>query len=185
MNILIIGLGGIGQRYLRLFKTNFKKSNVYALRKNKKQFEIKDNLKIDRKINIIKKYNINVIKNIEDIKHVKLDFALITTPTSLHLKYCKELISSEIPILIEKPLSNSYLQAKKILDYNETKKNILLTAHVFRFNPSVIKFKKLLSSNYIGNIYCISINLLYTFLFWHKVILHLFDRFYTPCRLPH
>ncbi len=168
MNILIIGLGGIGQRYLRLLKTNFKKSNIYALRKNKKQFEIKDNLKIDRKINIIKKYDISVIKNIKDIKNVKLDFALITSPTSLHLKYCKELISSEIPILIEKPLSNSYLQAKKILDYNETKKNIFLTAHVFRFYPSVLKLKKLLDSNYIGNIYCISINIFSFMPNWHQ-----------------
>lgn len=35
MNIIICGLGGIGQRYLRLISKNFKKFNIYALSSKK------------------------------------------------------------------------------------------------------------------------------------------------------
>ena len=168
MKILIIGLGGIGQRYLRILKKNYKNSIIYSIRSSKKNYEIDDNLKIDKNVDIMKKYQINKINDIKDIKLLQLDFALITSPTGKHLEYLRELISENIPILVEKPLSNSYSKAKKIIDYAHSLNVIILTAYVLRFHPAVKKLKKLLDKNILGKIQSVSIDIFSFMPGWHK-----------------
>ena len=68
MNFLIIGLGGIGQRYMRLLSKNFKNSRIFALRRNKNYYEIKDNLEIKKNTNIIKKYKIKEISSLDQLR---------------------------------------------------------------------------------------------------------------------
>ena len=56
MKALFIGLGGVGQRHLRILKKLYPNIQIGAVRKRGNTFEISDDLKIDKNVNIIKKY---------------------------------------------------------------------------------------------------------------------------------
>ncbi len=167
MNVLIVGLGGIGQRYLRILKKNFKNTNIYALRSSNNNFEISDNLVVNHSIDIVDKYDIKALRSIDEIRTINLDFAIITSPTSKHLRYHRVFAERKIPLLIEKPLSNSYSDAIKAFNYSKSNNNIMLTGYMLRFHPAVKKFKKLIDTSYLGLINHITVD---TFSFmpgWH------------------
>ena len=159
MNVIICGLGGIGQRYLRIISKNFKNFNIYALRSKKKRYEIKDNRTINKKINIEKKFNIKIIKNLNEIlkKNCNIDFAIVCNPTNKHLAVATKLVKMNIPCLIEKPISSNYVEAKKFSNLAK-KRNILFRAGYFlRIHPFVLYIKKLIKINYFGKIHSINI----------------------------
>jgi len=148
MNLLFCGLGGIGQRYLRIIKNNFPKSNLYSYttRKNFQKFEIDNNLKL-KKVDIYKKYNLTRISNTREIKPKFFDATFITNPTSMHITTCLEISNKSKKILIEKPLSNNLNKIKFI-----KKKNNIFTANVFRYHPIIIELKKIIESKNMGKL---------------------------------
>ena len=108
MNILILGLGSIGQRHLRNLKKITPKCNVFALRKKKLTPMLDNNNKViigDLK----KKYSLTYINNLNDIKKKKLniDAALVCTPSSHHVKQVIWLVKNNINCFVEKPLGSS------------------------------------------------------------------------------
>ena len=168
MNVLIIGLGGIGQRYLRLLKSNYRNVNVYAIRKKKRAYEIDDTLSLNKKTDIIKKYDITVLKDIKLLKDIEINWCIICSPTSRHLLHLKKLIDKNIPVLIEKPLSDNLSKSIRLIDYAQKKNCTILTAHMQRFNPCVVKLKKLIDNNFLGNLYSVQINVKSLMPSWHK-----------------
>tara|TARA_B100001123_G_C15238461_1_gene998120 strand:+ start:431 stop:1468 length:1038 start_codon:yes stop_codon:yes gene_type:complete len=168
MNVLFFGLGGIGQRYLRLVKKNFSNFAVYAYRIKGRKFEITDKLNANQKIDIEKKYNIKRIKNLNYLNKIKIDFAIICNPTSEHIKTIKKLLKHKIPILVEKPLSNSINRLDDVLLTLKKNKTLLLTGHMMRFNPAVIKLKKMIKNNFLGRIYNVVIKSHSYMPGWHK-----------------
>jgi len=159
MNVIICGLGGVGQRYLRIISKKFKKFSVYAFRSKNKPFEIRDDRTINKKTNIKKKFKIKIVKNINEIlkKNYKIDFAIISNPTNKHLIVATKLIKMNIPCLIEKPISSNYLEAKRFAKL-ANKKNILFrVGYFFRIHPLILYIKKLIKINYFGKIHSINI----------------------------
>ena len=159
MNIIICGLGGIGQRYLRLISKNFKKFNIYALSSKKNLYEIRDDRSVNKKINIEKKFDIKFINKAKDISRLncKINFAIICNPTSKHLQIASEFVKKNIPCLIEKPISSNYLEAKKFYNFAKKKKILFRTGFFLRIHPLVLYLKKLLNSHYFGKLHSINV----------------------------
>jgi predicted dehydrogenase len=159
MNVIICGLGGIGQRYLRLIKKNFTNSNIYALSSKKNLFEIRDDRSVNKKINLEKKFNIKYINSISDIYRIncKIDFAIICNPTSKHLQVASKLIKKNIPCLIEKPISSNFFEAKIFHNIAKKKKILFRTAFFLRIHPLVLYIKKLIESDYFGKLHSINV----------------------------
>ena len=86
MKILIVGLGSIGQRHLRnLYKIN-PKFKFIAVRKIFKVPILTNSLKISKKTrNLKEKYNIEYHRSLDLALKEKPDFAVICSPTSMHL----------------------------------------------------------------------------------------------------
>ena len=121
MNVLFIGLGGVGQRHLRVLKKLFPLVNIYAVRKKNRNSEITDQLRLETNVNIEEKYNITNCKTINDAVGFKLDFAIVSNPTSLHVETTLNLLEHKIPVLIEKPLSNNNKNIDKIFELSKKK----------------------------------------------------------------
>ena len=139
MNILIIGLGSIGQRHLRNLKKIEPKAQFYALRKkyttpllNSKNKIIKGNIK--------NKYSLKYINNLEEIikNTIKVDCAFVCTPTSHHVSQIIWLLKNDINCFVEKPLGSSLKNIKE-LEFLLKKKNKIITMIGFqlRFNPII------------------------------------------------
>jgi len=139
MNILIIGLGSIGQRHLRNLKKIQPKSQFYALRKKYTTPLLSSTNKVIRG-EIKKKYSLQYINNLEEINinKIKLDCAFVCTPTSHHVSQIIWLLKNDINCFVEKPLGSSLKQLKE-LEFILKKKNKLITMMGFqlRFNPII------------------------------------------------
>jgi predicted dehydrogenase len=84
-NILIIGLGSIGQRHFRNLKKINKNLKFFAIRRKKKAPQLNNNNKVVKRKFLSQKNQIKEI-NFNQIANFKFDLALITNPTSLHLQ---------------------------------------------------------------------------------------------------
>jgi predicted dehydrogenase len=146
MNILIIGLGSIGQRHLRNLKKIQPKAQFYALRKKYTTPLLNSANKVT-KGDIKKKYSLKYINNLEEINKnkIKLDCAFVCTPTSHHVSQIIWLLKNDINCFVEKPLGSSLKQLKE-LEFLLNKKNKLITMMGFqlRFNPIVQYLKNIL-----------------------------------------
>ena len=123
MNILNLGLGSIGQRHLRNLKELDKRINIFAYRKKFNTPALNNNNKVLNS-NLKKKYNISYIKNLSEIKKLKINCAFICTPSSHHAKEASFLIKNNISCFIEKPVETvKYIEKPVyITEYKEVEK---------------------------------------------------------------
>ena len=80
------------------------------------------------------------------------DGVILSTPTPLHVSQGLECIERSCPVLVEKPLATSAVQAKILTDAAEHAAVPLLVGHHRRHNPLIQKAKELIISGEIGNI---------------------------------
>jgi predicted dehydrogenase len=150
-NILIIGLGSIGQRHFRNLKKINKNLKFFAIRRKKKSPHLNNNNKVIKKKFLSQKNQIKEI-NFNQITNFKFDLALITNPTSLHLQTAIKIAKKKINLFIEKPISNN---TKMIYDLLKLiKKNKLICAVGFqtRYDDLLDKIKSIIDSKELGEI---------------------------------
>ena len=142
MNVLIVGLGSIALKHINAIRLIDQSTTIYALRStaNAKEEDC-----------IINLYSF------DDLNTINFDFAIISNPTSEHIKTINSLLKYKCPLFIEKPLSNSIEINDTI---NEIKRLNLLTyiACNLRFMDSLRYIKKIINNdkkriNEI-NVYC-------------------------------
>ena len=160
LNCAVIGCGRIGcgfdDNHSNLIKTHagsyFKNSqtNLVALCDiDKKKIE-----KYAKKYKISKTYT----STSELFKNEKLDCVSICTLVSTHLKIVEEAANSGVKgIFLEKPISDSINDAKKIIEICKRNKIKLQINHQRRFHPIYLKIKKVLDEKKIGEIQFINV----------------------------
>ena len=168
MKVLFFGLGGIGQRHLRNLVKIQPDVCIGAVKKTKRTFEIDDKLKANYKTNILRKYKIKKFSSFEDAKGFNPDFAIVTNPTSVHVKTALELVSNDTPVFMEKPISNNYDGLEELLQISKEKDVPVMIGYMMRFNPCAIKLKETIEKERIGKIYSIVLIINSYLPSWHK-----------------
>lgn len=148
MNILIIGLGSIGQRHLRNLKLIQPKSNFYVIRSNKgKSTPLLNNFNQVLKGDIKKKYSLKYFNSIYQLykNNIKIDCAFVCTPSSKHIPQVIELLKYNIHCFIEKPLGSSSKLLSKLESLLKKKKKIItMMGYQLRFNPLIEYLNKVI-----------------------------------------
>lgn len=131
MKILIIGLGSIAQKHIKVIKELKPNADIFALRSNH---------------NVSKSNEIQNIFSWSEIP-IDLDFILISNPTSLHAETIVRCLDYNVPLFIEKPVLNSLDKSSELI--SEVKKRDLITyvACNLRFHPAIQFLKKEISKN--------------------------------------
>jgi len=142
--LLIVGLGSIGRRHLRLVKFYFPNVNIVVLRHKK------CNSSDIKKLGLHK-----CVTSINDAIILNPQAAIISNPTSQHIEIARKLANKGINLLIEKPISDSSKGVKELIDICHQNKVILMTGYNLRFLPSLIEFRKQIQSRKIGKIYSV------------------------------
>ena len=161
MNILILGLGSIGQRHLRNIKKIQPKTQFYALRK-KYITPLLSNKNKAIKGDIKKKYSLKYINSLKDIKQKKINIncAFICTPTSDHISQAIWLIKNNINCFVEKPLGSSLKRVGELNSLLKKKKNVItMMGFQLRFNPIIKYLEKIVQKKSpIGKIFSLHIH---------------------------
>ena len=160
--VLVIGYGSIGRRHVVniLKNTNFKIIIISQRKKiNKNDFKgISQNI-LNNRLTISDSLEKSLLENPK--------IAFISNETSKHISVAVKLVKNGIDIFIEKPLSNSLNDIKKLEKIVIDNKLISMVGCNFRFFPPFKEIKKLLNKKIIGKIYSIQLENSSYFPDWH------------------
>jgi len=139
--ILIVGLGSVGKRHLRLAREVLPEAEIAVLR-----HEVTSS---------IPEFADRIFSTIDHVLEFAPNVAVIANPATFHLCAAMPLANAGAHLLIEKPLSNSISGLADLLFICQQKGSILTTGYNLRFSKSLQKFKSLLEAKVIGTIWSV------------------------------
>lgn len=149
--VVFFGLGSAGQKHLKNLKKLKLNLKIYYFKETKKNFLI--NKKLEKKnTDIIKKYNLILIKKLNELKLIKPNVAFICNPSSKHIKFAVFCAKIGCHLFIEKPISNKFQNLKYFTKIIKKKKLVVNIGYQFLFHPLVKRLKKIIQSKGLGNI---------------------------------
>ena len=132
IRIGVIGIGYLGKFHLEKFQKNKDCQLVWLIDKNIK------NLK-----NYKDKYNVST--NYKEIVN-DVDAVSIVTPTVNHYEIARYFIEKNKHVLIEKPMTQTVSEAKKLINLAKKYKKTIQIGHLERFNPVIRKVSSLIKN---------------------------------------
>ena len=132
IRIGVIGIGYLGKFHLEKFQKNKDCQLVWLIDKNIK------NLK-----NYKDKYNVST--NYKEIVN-DVDAVSIVTPTVNHYEIARYFIERNKHVLIEKPMTQTVTEAKKLINLAKKHKKTIQIGHLERFNPVIRKVSSLIKN---------------------------------------
>lgn len=127
MKIGIIGIGKLGSIHLRIYQEIKGIEKIYL---------------VDTDINKVSAHQ--GLPALSDYRKLlgKVDAVSIATPTTTHFRIAKFFLENKIPVLVEKPITQSLSQANKLIKTAEKNKTLLFVGHVERYNNAYLAIKK-------------------------------------------
>ena len=136
--ILIVGLGSIGKRHLRLARELIPEADIRVLR-HQASIAVPDNAN-------------GCFSNIEEVIAFAPQIAVIASPATFHIATAQALAEVGVHLLIEKPLSASLDGVTQLLETCQQQGTVLLTGYNLRFLPSLQRYRDLLGECVIGKV---------------------------------
>jgi predicted dehydrogenase len=136
--IIIVGLGSIGKRHLRLARELMPEADIRVLR--------------HKATNEVPEYSNGSFSDIEDAIAFAPNIAVIASPAPFHVPTALSLAEAGIHLLIEKPLSSSQVGVMQLIEVCQKGGVALLVGYNLRFLPSLRRFRDLLGEGVIGNV---------------------------------
>ena len=106
---------------------------------------------IEKVEEICKKYNIpNFTDNFDELCNFGIDTVYIAVPNFLHFEFCKKALEKGINVIVEKPITTNYREAKELEKLAKEKKLFLFEAITTLYFENYKKIKEWITK--IGNI---------------------------------
>jgi predicted dehydrogenase len=142
MKIVIIGLGSIGARHLKILRQIIPNAEIKVLR----HIDIKE----------VPHFSNGNLYSLDEVLKFNPKIAVIATPSAFHIESAQILAEAGINLFIEKPLSNSVAGIVQLLETCEKNENVLMVGYNLRFSPSLQQFRNYLNDNIVGEIYSVN-----------------------------
>lgn len=139
--ILIVGLGSIGKRHLRLARGLMPNADIRVLRHQNNNEE--------------HEYSNGNFNNLDEAVAFKPQIAVIASPASFHVATSQALADDGVHLLVEKPLSRSLSGVARLLETCRDKNLVFSIGYNLRFLPSLQRYRDLLDERIIGNIFSV------------------------------
>ncbi len=131
----IIGIGHMGQYHV----------SVAAMLKDKIILSGVYDIDIQKAREISNKYGFDYFTKVEDLLD-NVEAVVIAVPTYLHYKYASMALDKNIHVLVEKPVTETSDQARKLASKAKKKGLVFQVGHVERFNGAVQELFKIVSN---------------------------------------
>lgn len=154
MKILMVGLGGIGQRHVRNLLTLLPSDEVeiIAYRVRGLQGVITDQLTPESNVIVEEIYKISTYDDLDKALAEQPVAAFICNPSSMHIPAALAAARAGCHLFIEKPLSHCYEGIEELIALLEKKNKMGFVGYQMRFHPALQKLRELLSHRVIGRI---------------------------------
>ena len=136
--VLIVGLGSIGKRHLRLARELLPNADIRVLR-----HQVCDS---------VPEHANGCFSSLELAVDFAPQLAVIASPAAFHLSAALPLARAGVHLLVEKPLSATPDGVLQLLKICREQKTVLLIGYNLRFLPSLQRFRDLLNGNVIGRV---------------------------------
>jgi predicted dehydrogenase len=136
--ILIVGLGSIGRRHLRLARALLPNADIRILR-HQAGSAVPDSAN-------------GSFSRIDEAIAFAPQTAVIASPAPFHIATAQALAEAGVHLLIEKPLSHSLVGVVRLLETSQKQGTVLMTGYNLRFLPSLQRFCDLLGDGVIGKV---------------------------------
>lgn len=153
MKILMIGLGGIGQRHLRNLRSLLgDRLEVLAYRVRRNQDVLTDKLQFEAGSSLEEKYQITVFDNLDAALAENPEAAFICNPSSLHIPVATAAAKAGCHLFVEKPLSHNLEAVDELIQLVDQSGLVGFVAYQMRFHPCLKLAHSIVSEGSIGSI---------------------------------
>ncbi len=153
MKILIIGLGGIGQRHLRNLRTVLGNDMEIAGYDSRPNIPVlTDQLKVEEGQSLVEKYNLVLFQDFEQALAQRPQAAFICNPTSLHVTAAIRAAREGCALFIEKPLSHNLEHVDELVSLVESHRLPAAVGYQMRFHPCLQRLHALVQEKKVGRI---------------------------------
>lgn len=97
----------------------------------------------------------HITRDHRDLFELGLDAVVISTPPQTHFALAKECLQHGLHVLVEKPLTTTSEDARKLIKLAKKQNRLLMVGHTFEYNPAVHALKEMIVSGELGDIHYI------------------------------
>jgi predicted dehydrogenase len=153
LKILIIGLGGIGQRHTRNLRALLGDSvEIIAYRVRRLSHVVTPTMGADTERNVEDVYSIRSFDLLDEALAERPDAAFVCNPSSLHVAVTRACLEAGVDVFIEKPLADSLEGTSELVALAEKNKRIAMVGYQLRFHPCVRKLQEVVASGELGSL---------------------------------
>jgi predicted dehydrogenase len=153
MRVLMIGLGGIGQRHTRNLRALYGDTvEISAWRVRCQTHVITPTMAADYSRSVEEEYTIRVFPTLEEALDHKPDVAFICNPSSFHIPVALECVRAGCDVFLEKPLANSLEGTTELLAEAVQRNSVVMVGYQLRFHPCLRKFADVIAGGDLGNL---------------------------------
>ena len=168
LSCLFIGLGGAGQRHLRLFKDYFGENiQLLAFRSKSTTPLLNADFSVNESENLECYYNLRLFSTLETALNEKPTYVVICTPTSHHISCAIQAARTGAHILLEKPFSNTLEGFEEFKALVQAHQSHFMLSFQRRFHPFSQKIKSILDQQLLGKMLQVTVQVSSYVPDWH------------------
>ena len=153
MKVLIVGLGGIGQRHTRNLRALLgDNAEIVAYRVRRRTHVVTPTLGADPDRNVENEYGIRTFADLGDALAQKPEIAFICNPSSLHVTVTMACLEAQCDIFVEKPLSDSMRGIDVLIRTAERHSAIAMVGYQLRFHPCIQALAETVKNGILGSL---------------------------------
>ena len=150
--ILFLGLGGAGQRHLRILREKLPNVRMIGARRTGKTPVLNSDFTVKNGTSLESEYDIEFFKDVNEAYEQKPDLVVIATPTSDHAESIIKAAKNKANILVEKPGAMNIKQAHNVVSAVKDNKVGFFISYQRRFHPLIVRLRSVLDSHKIGKL---------------------------------
>jgi len=150
--ILFLGLGGAGQRHLRILRERLPNVRMIGARRTGKTPVLNSDFTVKNGATLESEYDIEFFKDVNEAYEQNPDLVVIATPTFNHAENIIKAAKHKANILVEKPGAMNIKQAHNVTSTIKDNKVGFFISYQRRFHPLVGRLRSVLDSNKIGKL---------------------------------
>lgn len=169
MKVLLIGLGGIGQRHARNLRALIgSELELIAYRTRRRPGVITPSLSVDESRNVEIEYGIRSFDSLESALAEHPAVAFVCNPTSLHMEAAIKCAAAGCDLFIEKPLASNLNNVERLLDLVRANALVVMIGYQLRFHPCIPRLRSLLKDDAIGSLLAVRAIVGEYLPYWHR-----------------